>query len=328
MTKPVNLLPFEPLLDLLRLHGFRFGVDTRMRLERYWQLVLEEKHLPWEALRSQLAALLCRSEEQQQKFQSIFDKYLSQALVESFFKENLEITPPPPPPTPEGGQPPPPTTTPPPVGKRKKTAPPPELPPASASMLEPVFPLLNFPDNPLRAWNLAEISPALTPLQEKEWMETSKWDVPATLRATIRAGGLPTFIPRRRKRAPRYLALIEQQSPRDHFAGFAAELVRELNRRDLEADYYFFEKSPARCWKSVRDLDSHVHLEWLKTEWEGARLLLIGTASNFINLRTGEPSNLALDLPDAWEKIALLATNSPLEWGAAEQILNGKFPVV
>ncbi|MBK8566205.1 MAG: SUMF1/EgtB/PvdO family nonheme iron enzyme [Saprospiraceae bacterium] len=191
-----------------------------------------------------------------------------------------------------------------------------------------MLPMLIFPEEPFRIWNLRGMSEALMLLQEKVLTETTEWDVPGTIGAIMRAGGYPKLAYRRRRQAPRYLVLIEQQSPRDHLAGYAAELVKEINHRDLEVAYYFFDKNPARCWKVWRDPLTHVNLELLKSEWNGARLLLLSHASCFINPATGTPSNLALDLPDHFSNVALLATNSPLEWGAAERSLQTLMPVL
>ncbi|MBK9014567.1 MAG: peptidoglycan-binding protein [Saprospiraceae bacterium] len=191
-----------------------------------------------------------------------------------------------------------------------------------------MLPLLNFPEEPLRVWNLTEMGPAMTPLQEKVWTDSTEWDVPGTIRAITRAGGFPKLVFKKRKQAPRYLALIEQQSPRDHLAGYAAELVKEINRRDLEAEFYFFDKNPGHCWKEQREQQTHISIERLRSEWSGARLLLLSHASHFVNPATGTPSNLALELPDDFSNVALLATNANVEWGAAERSLSSLMPVV
>lgn len=305
------------------MNGFILGVDSYVRVVDYWQQIVGEAELFREEAKAQLGALLCRSEEQQMRFGQLFDTFLPPNLQPLEDWKDAPTDERPKPPENQNQVKPKPTSPPPPV------APPP--PPASTSNSEslgPVLPLLNFPEEPLRVWNLAGMGQALTPLQEKVWVDSLEWDVPATIRAIIKAGGYPKFIFKKRKQAPRYLALIEQQSPRDHLAGYAAELVKEINHRDLEADYYFFDKNPAHCWKVQRDLHTHKSIELLKSEWSGARLLLFGHASRFVNPQNGMPSNLALDLPDDFSQVAFLASNPSAEWGAPEHSLSSLMPVL
>lgn len=314
--------PFHRLLRLLKANGILLGVDSYQRVAEYWQLAADDEALTNDVIKAQLCALLCRSEEQQAKFEQLFEQFLPKNLqpVDVDFRAETPQQQGPTAPlrqpkeTSNGGQ------------AGRETLPPPA--PPSADKIGPVLPRLNFPEDPLRVWNLADMGPAMVPLQEKIWTETTEWDLPRTIQASIRSGGFPSLVYRKRKQAPRYLALIEQQSPRDHLAGYAAELVHEINRRDLEAEFYFFDKNPAHCWKEEREPATYVNLELLKSEWNGARLLLLSPAERFVNPDTGAPSNLALDLPDAFANVALLATNPNLEWGAAERSLSTLMPVL
>jgi CheY-like chemotaxis protein len=321
-----DIFPFHSLLTLLEGSGFRFGVDTRVRLGEYWQFVAKDEQLGRTDLKTHLGALLCRSVEELERFERVFDNYAPPGLKPIGTRE-IEPSLPQSAPAPIEKKPTETTTGQPDEGP-KPPPPPPPPPSKSTERLGAVLPMLTFPEEPFRIWNLRGMSESLMLLQEKVLTETTEWDVPGTIGAIIRAGGYPKLAYRRRRQAPRYLVLIEQQSPRDHLAGYAAELVKEINHRDLEVAYYFFDKNPSRCWKIWRDPLTHVNLELLKSEWNGARLLLLSHASCFINPATGTPSNLALDLPDHFSNVALLATNSPLEWGAAERSLQTLVPVL
>lgn len=318
-----DIPPFHRMLRRLKANGFLLGVDTYLRVAEYWQAAETDEGLTSEALKAQLSALLCRSAEQQELFGQVFDTFLPKGIkplgndgeTKTTQEQRTDIAPPSPIKTDE----------------KKRPASIPErpfFPPNPSEKLAPVLPQLNFPEEPLRVWNLTEMGPAMTPLQEKVWTDSTEWDVPGTIRAIIRAGGFPKLVFKKRKQAPRYLALIEQQSPRDHLAGYAAELVREINRRDLEAEFYFFDKNPGHCWKEQREQQTHISIERLRSEWSGARLLLLSHASHFVNPATGTPSNLALELPDDFSNVALLATNPNVEWGAAERSLSSLMPVV
>lgn len=316
-----DIPPFHRMLRRLKANGFLLGVDTYLRVAEYWQAAETDEALTTEALKAQLSALLCRSAEQQELFGQVFDTFLPKGIKP--LENDGESRP-----TQEQRTDPKPTTKPD-EKKRPKSIPETPFSPRNPSeKLAPVLPQLNFPEEPLRVWNLTEMGPAITPLQEKVWTDSTEWDVPGTIRAITRAGGYPKLVFKKRKQAPRYLALIEQQSPRDHLAGYAAELVREINRRDLEAEFYFFDKNPGHCWKEQREQQTHISIERLRSEWNGARLLLLSHASHFVNPATGTPSNLALELPDDFSNVALLATNANVEWGAAERSLSSLMPVV
>ncbi len=318
-----DIPPFHRMLRRLKANGFLLGVDSYLQVAEYWQGVETDEALTTEELKAQLSALLCRSAEQQELFGQVFDTFLPKGikpLVNDGGTKPLEERRTDPTPTPPIKS----------DDKKRSTSIPerPFSPPNPSEKLAPVLPLLNFPEEPLRVWNLTEMGPAMTPLQEKVWTDSTEWDVPGTIRAITRAGGFPKLVFKKRKQAPRYLALIEQQSPRDHLAGYAAELVKEINRRDLEAEFYFFDKNPGHCWKEQREQQTHINIELLCSEWSGARLLLLGHASHFVNPTTGTPSNLALELPDDFSNVALLATNANVEWGAAERSLASLMPVV
>jgi CheY-like chemotaxis protein len=320
----IDILPFGKLLRLLRSNGFIIGIDTYLRLAEYWQEIATDPNLTEEILKAQLSSLLCSSEEQQLKFEQLYQVFLPKGIQSVHAAAGSE------------GQKPPTDTPTIPVEKHDRET---ELRPLSPEDflqkplppidgVGPVLPRLTFPEEPLRIWNLAEMGPALIPLQEKVWSDTTEWDVPRSIQAMIRAGGMPRLVFRRRKQAPRYLALIEQQGPNDHLASYAAELVKEINRRDLEAEYFFFDRNPGHLWKAEREPATHVSIERLKSEWSGARLLLMSPAAPFVDQTTGMPSNLALDLPDNFANVALLATNPNLDWGTDERSISSIMPVL
>ncbi|MCC6411291.1 MAG: hypothetical protein IT270_06510, partial [Saprospiraceae bacterium] len=318
-----DLPPLHQLLRLLKSNGFVLGLDDYLRVAEYERWVMSDETLDREVVKAQLGALLCRSDDQQVKFGALFDRYFPASITPLEFSGEPPATPllkpeetivePPTPPLPSRE----PTPTPAPAQQTMATG-----------NLGPVLPMLFFPEEHLRLWNTIDMGAALTPLQEKVWTDTSEWDIPGTIRAVVRSGGFPKLVYKKRKQAPRYLALIEQKSSRDHMAGYASELVREINRRDLEADFYFFDNNPTHCWKVQRNVLTHVSIERLRSEWSGARLLLLSHASRFVDPETGVPTNLALDLPHDFSNMALLATNPVVEWGTAERSLASLMPVI
>ena len=319
-------LPLEELLNRLSAQGFYLGVDTHLRLQNFLQRFIGRPDGTLETLGFQLAALLSHSAEQQDLFHRIFSEFSgeytkrTESTAETPLPEEIpDVTPPPPPLSPENGS------------ARTSTVPPPDTtsqPVATNGRSGPIRVELNFPANPLRIWNTSELDQAVRPLREKEWTPIQEWDVQASILRTIRSGGIPTFQMRLRKKPPQYLLLIDQKSPRDHLAGLYAELAIELNRRDITAEYFFYDSIPYRCWKDRRDPRSVTTIENLQSEYSGYKLLLVGEADGLLDLHELQPSNLAIDLRENWSQVALLCSKPTSSWGNAELALCQLFPVV
>lgn len=319
------LFPLDELFAALESRGFYLGVDTHLRLREYLDWFLQHTGRNPRTLKYQLAALLCRDAAGQEQFYTLFDQHLAPFLSGASEKKPGE-----------SGEKRRAGTS---AGMPEQEKEQPESAPAGAGARStqpvltegksgPVRVELKFPTNDLRIWNLAEMDQAVRPLREKEWATVLEWDIPATIRSTIRAGGMPTFELRRRKRAPQYLMLIDQRGPRDHLAGLYAELAAELNRRDVDTVHYFYDRSPRRCWKDRRDYGTYTTIEYLQGEFPGSRLLLVGEPEALLDLPQLRPSNLAADLLDAWPNTALLCTRPTAEWDNAELALCQLMPVV
>jgi hypothetical protein len=316
-----DILPFGLLLEELSLQGFHFGIDTWLRVNR-WLALQAAKPKASQSLdvtRFALSAILCANQEEQTVFFEIFDKHFPSdsklALTVQLpplpsleiKKPKEEILPPPPaepePVTPSEAQ-------------------------VSSSRKGPIRIELSLPESTLRPWNHEPMDKALQPLREKVWADTYDWDVPGTIRQTIRAGGIPQFVYQQRKQAPYYLVLIEQLNTRDHLAAFYQEMTLEMNRRDLDAGYYFFNGTPHLCWKERDLMRRRIPIERLQSEFPEARVLIVSPAENFLELPNLRPSNLALGLAEKWEEIALLCTRPTTDWGVNELALCQLFPVV
>jgi hypothetical protein len=318
MEEKLQIHAFEPLLQELSASGFYFGVDTWLRLYRWLSLQVdkpEDVRQP-EQLRFALSALLCHTEDQQRLFAAAFDRYFQTGAgsanpVLPGLSPAAKAAPPPETAIPAAA-----------TAAGKETA------PIATTRIGPIRVNLRFPNNALRVWNHAEMDKAMQPLREKEWADSYDWDIPGSIRQTIRAGGIPQFVYQRRKRAPSYLVLIEQRSLRDHLAAFYREMVLEMNRRDIDADYYFYDTIPHQVWKERNSPHHRIPIERLAGEQPEARLLLIGAAEAYLALPRLSPSNLAFQLREHWPQLALMCSNPVPDWGRRELALCQLFPVV
>jgi len=314
-------LPLGELFSMLTDTGFTVDVGTHIKVLRYANAAAASSPKSLIKLKFQLAAILCRDAVQQERFYPIFENFIRPFIVAAPGTDN---------PDPGGahlnetstqtampgshGWNTPGTTT----AKPGKTS----------GKSGPMRIELRFPANNFRAWNTRETDLAVRPLREKEWTEVQEWDIPASIRRTIRSGGIPQFVLRRRKRAPQYLLLIDQKSPRDHLASLYADFILELHRRDLNAEYYFYDFIPYRCWRDPRDPQSYTTVDALQSYYAGYKLLLVGDADGLLALPYLMPSNLAIELHESWSEVALLAPKSTADWGDAELALCPLFPVV
>ncbi|MEY3367130.1 MAG: hypothetical protein RI973_285, partial [Bacteroidota bacterium] len=318
MEEKLQIHAFEPLLQELSASGFYFGVDTWLRLYRWLSLQVdkpEDGRQP-EQLRFSLSALLCHTEEQQRLFAEAFDRYFQAGAGSTTLVTTAQL----------------------PAAKSaplQETVLPPSAPAPvqgattiATSRIGPIRVNLRFPNNALRVWNHAEMDKAMQPLREKEWADSYDWDIPGSIRQTMRAGGIPQFVYQRRKRAPSYLVLIEQRSLRDHLSAFYREMVLEMNRRDVDADYYFYDTMPRQVWKEGNSPHHRIPIERLAGEQPEARLLLIGAAESYLSLPRLSPSNLALQLREYWPLLALMCSTPVPDWGRRELALCQLFPVV
>ena len=254
-------LSLHDLFDELHREGFREIHSPGFQLRAAELLNRLQAAVP---LKYALASLVCHSPEEQEKFYRVFDGFITRykpAAGEQPPPERTDDIPKPP----ERMDTP--VSLPPMPGQSSGILPErsaermPDL--AAAARSGPVTIELRFRDDGFRPWNLPELEPALRPFREKEWADSTDWDIPASIQKTMREGGVPNFVRKQKRRAPQYLFLIQQKSVRDHLAAFYADLVKELLRRDVDADFYFYGDEPTRCWRDRRVPSSFTTLDRL-----------------------------------------------------------------
>jgi Effector-associated domain 11 len=338
LKQPSPTPKFGFLLDELHRQGFIVGVGDMLKVHRYFTSLWEypvSAPLSIIDLKAQLAALVCQNPQQQKLFYAWFDKWASiiERRTENLIAqlEPLEaektgakdkpsdtvektVEPPPPPPS---------------TSETKRTA---NDGFTSAPSLKkrkgPINIQLAFPPNPIRFWNLVEFDTVLPVLREKKWIESTEWDIKTSIKRTIQSGGVPKFALKQKRQTPQYLMLIEQQSVRDHLAAFYAELAEELSRRDLNVAFYYYDITPALCWRERNNPKTHVPLAQLQGEYADARLFIVGHPETLLKPAQLEPSMVALSIWETWKETAILNPRSTGDWGKAELAIGQLFPVI
>jgi MFS family permease len=156
-------------------------------------------------------------------------------------------------------------------------------------------------------------------LRRHRWMQARELDIPTTVRATIRQGGLFTPAYGMRRTMPEYLLLIDRASMHDEQARFGEELAQRLEAGGVFVDRYYFQ-GDARTCRRLKPLSPSFTMADLAARHPDHRLLIFGDGAGFFDPFTGAPHRW-LELFDHWEFRALLTPETPAQWGYREWAL-------
>ena len=176
---------------------------------------------------------------------------------------------------------------------------------------------------PTARFDLEQFRSAARMLRRRQVDEFFRLDLGATVSATIRSLGYPSFRYRPATRVPEYLALIERFSPHDHQARLFDQMVQALKRESVVVTRYFYGDDPLVCCDESGK--GCVRLERLRQRHAGHRLLIFGNGENFLDPVTGRVAEW-LSIFSIWHERALLTPES--NWGWREELLLQKFIVV
>lgn len=139
-------------------------------------------------------------------------------------------------------------------------------------------------------------------------------DVPASVRATARSGGLFQAVWKARRAMPEYLALIGRHDPEDHQARLAGELMRRLAQRGVAIDVLHYRDDPRLC---LTEDGAHCTLGELGLRHHRAVLFLFAEAARCFNPVTGRPEDW-LEACTAWPRRVLFTPVPPAHWTQQE----------
>lgn len=160
-----------------------------------------------------------------------------------------------------------------------------------------------------------------TLLRARRHSEVQDLNVALTLQKSLKNGGeYPEFTYSTRLEASQYLVLIDERNKKDHLARFYESLVRELNHRDITAEYYFYDKDPSLCWKKRSHAVSQISIAQLAATFAGYRLIIIGDGERLLDPHTGELAEY-LSVFESWKEKALLSTVPNEDWSRGEDTL-------
>jgi len=159
-------------------------------------------------------------------------------------------------------------------------------------------------------------------LRRRETDEQWQLDMPGTIRATIRKGGLPEFRYAQQTRPAEYLLLIDRQGARDHRARLFEALFQGFRAQEVIIEAYYFDGDPRLCWNDAHP--NGVSLRELYYHHPQSRLLLLGSGWSLLNPQSGRLAKWT-NLFNAWTDRAILTPQPLAAWGRNERALREQF---
>src|ERR1019366_594877 len=150
-------------------------------------------------------------------------------------------------------------------------------------------------------------------------------DIPRTIEATIRAAGFPNLLYRPRQKNPEHLFLIEQRSPRDHFADWWEDVASHLQRLGVAVETYFYTTDLRRCTR--RGSAVPVSTAYLLDSLQSQFVLVFGRGRDLLQGSNSIPSWMDASLVKRDHR-ALLTAAASFEWGTPERTVAGQLPVL
>lgn len=191
-------------------------------------------------------------------------------------------------------------------------------------------------DNPPYAWHIKmpevehielghNFQNLLNRLRRRTGSDVYQLDVPATIGATIRKGGMTEFQYRQQTQPPEYLLLIDQQSMRNHRARLFDYVFRVFRANEVLAVRFFYDGDMRRCYNG-RYPDG-LSLADLQQRYGQARLFVVGNGDALIHKMTGKLVGWS-SLLQGWKERALFTPAPHGKWGKRERRLSQAFSVL
>lgn len=165
----------------------------------------------------------------------------------------------------------------------------------------------------------------LNMLRRRESGEAWRLDMPETIRATIRKGGMPEFRYARQTRPAEYLLLLDTHSARDHRTQLFNQLYKNFRTQEVIVERYFYDGDPRLCWNETHP--GGLTLRELQYNYPHSRLLLVGNNYQLLNPQTGRLAKWT-NLFTTWSDRAVLSPQPIHGWGRRERALGEQFYVL
>lgn len=151
------------------------------------------------------------------------------------------------------------------------------------------------------------------------WEASGRFDARASIRRTIRAGGLPTIVPGRRAVLPKYLLLVDCLGANDLLASVADQLTNRLKAEQINVERFDYRGDPS--WLMRFDggaIRQQYELSELRRSHDDHQLLVIADAASAFDSATGEARSWLATLGE-WSQPILMTPRPEAQQGIAER---------
>jgi formylglycine-generating enzyme required for sulfatase activity len=160
-------------------------------------------------------------------------------------------------------------------------------------------------------------------LRRRQVVASRVLDLPATLQATVRAGGMARLV-FGSKVEPDYLVLVDKTGQGDHQARLFDEMIAALHAQQVQIERYEFDSDPRRVRHApltgAPALPGLQSLERLASRHPDARLIVFSDGRGLIDPYTGQAQPW-LPLLCAWQRPVLVTPQAQARFGVREWLL-------
>lgn len=159
------------------------------------------------------------------------------------------------------------------------------------------------------------------PLRRRIESESTQLDVGRTIAATIDRGGIFTAVFAPSLVTPDHLVLIDERSPGDHLAAYAAELTRLLELAGVSTTVYTFDRDPRRLF--VERGQRIIDFRDLVASADAQRLFVFSDGDGWIDPASGRPYEWASAFA-TWPERFLFTPKDADDWTSTEWWLTSR----
>lgn len=150
-------------------------------------------------------------------------------------------------------------------------------------------------------------------------------DIPSTLYATVRSGGLPSLKYNTQKVDTEYLVLIDENEPNRPAASLFGQLVKMLQAESVAIRSYTFRNDPRDCYNEKGD---PWELDALARKYPKHKLLVFSKGSYMVEPNSNKLAAWVNQAFAAWETKVLISPEPPKSWYKREDALSLCFSLV
>lgn len=161
----------------------------------------------------------------------------------------------------------------------------------------------------------------LTEMRKRNEVNSSRLDIPLTIKRSIRKGGAIDIQYAKLGRLKQYLVLLDISNQNNHQAKVFDLLMESLQQNEAPLEIFYFDGDPRRCWNEKHE--KGISLQSLQHSYQDYYLIICSNGFQLLQTETGQLTDWASGF-NTWRRRLLLTPRLTSEWDTREEVL-GKF---